>query len=105
MGKAYKPSLKTINTVLASATVRAALEARARRMAPTARATARAAGAPKAAAAITYRTGTRPGTKSPTGLKRSYARIVLTIDKDVSAELKRARLSPTKLLRRAASGT
>ncbi len=104
MAKPIKLSTKKINEIMASDAVRDALERKAARVLPRARAIAYSSEAPKLAAALETVPGTRPGTNSPTGLKRPYVRVGAVLTDEIIEEGKRARLSRVKILRRASNG-
>lgn len=95
-------STKTINDLMQSQKVRQALQAKARRILPTAKAIALSDGQTAFANALEISEGTRPGTRSPSGVKRSYARVTAQI----TDELKKAdgynKLTRPQVLRRAA---
>lgn len=63
-----------------SSDVRNALRDKADRMLPRAQREALKAGAIEFARALRVETGTRPGTKSPTGFKRPFARVIADND-------------------------
>lgn len=96
-------SRQKTNEILQSQTVRQALQAKARRILPMAKAIALSDGQSKFANALTVTDGTRPGTHSPTGLKRSYARIGAEITEDMQTE-RSYKLTRQQILRRAGSG-
>lgn len=62
--------------VLQNQEVRQALSDTARRLLPICQRLALQEGCPRFADSLRVETGTRPGTKSPTGIKRPYARVI-----------------------------
>jgi hypothetical protein len=66
---------ETIDAAAASPEVRRALREKAQRIAPRAQRLAYAAGAREFAEGIRVVEGTRPGTKSPKGIRRPFARV------------------------------
>lgn len=96
-------SMEQLNTVLQSAKVRNALEARAARALPAIKATAYSAGADKFAEALHVESGTRPGTGAKDGLKRPYARVIAVITPELRKADAGASLSRRKIMRRGAS--
>lgn len=78
------------------------VRARAERLLPSVRATAYAANAPALARELRVVTGVRPGAKARGGLKRPFARITAEITPPVRVEMRGAKLSPRKILRRGA---
>ncbi len=90
-----------IQEVAESDFVRDAIAAEARRMLPAAQRAAYNAGANAFAKSLRVETGTRPGSKSPTGLRRPYARIIGEDTDEVRDADRGAKLTPTQILRRA----
>ena len=103
MTKPVEITSATLDQVIESPRVREALHARGRLLLPRAQRIAATADAPIFGKAVRLEEGTRPGVKSPTGLKRPYARITAPLSEPVMREARRSRLSPQKILRRAAS--
>lgn len=88
---------------LAHPAVQAAVLRRAQQIFPRAQHAAYKAGRIHFADNMRVETGVRPGTKSPTGLKRPYARVISTITPEQhAADSRRAKTSRTKILRSAA---
>ena len=94
---------EAVNAALTHQTVLAALQARANQILGRARYNAYAAGRINFGDALRVETGRRPGTKSPTGLKRPYARVTATITPEQhKADSRNAKASRTKILRSSA---
>lgn len=96
------PSTDFLNEVVQSAAVRQALENRAARALPAAKAVALSSGADAFAQALHVETGTRPGTEAREGLKRSYARVTATVTPEMKRADAAAKLTRQKILRRGA---
>lgn len=103
MAKPLRLSNDKISEIMASPAVRKALENKARRIHPRARSIANGAGATAFATALRVETGTRPGARSPTGLKRPFARVIADMDDAARDADRGADLSRIKILRRASS--
>lgn len=96
---------ETMDKALASPALLKAVEERAQRQLPKAQRIAVQAGRPMFAAGLRVESGRRPGTKSPYGFKRPYARVIGPNDEGTAVRDSRtASLSPTKILRRSARG-
>lgn len=93
----------TLDQVIRSPQVRAALRAQGRILLPRAQRVAAQANAPLLGKALRMVDGTRPGTKSPTGLRRPYVRVTADLTDPILKEARQAKLSPQKIMRRAAS--
>ena len=98
-------STKTLNEVLDSQTVRAALRARGARVLPRAKAIAFSNNTPDFANALNLTEGTRPGTGAKDGLRRSYVRIGAVLTDGMDAGTGRAKLTHREILRRGAHGS
>lgn len=99
-----KITTKTLDAALHHPDVEAALRRRAGVVLPRIQALAYAAGLPALARGLKVTTGTRPGAQASAGLRRPYARVVAEKTPAIDAEARRARVSPRKIARRAASG-
>lgn len=95
-----KISDKILDDALHSPAVRGAVRARANALLPRVRAVAYSANAPALARALEVVEGTRPGSKARGGLRRPYARVEAEVTPAVRAEMRTAKLSPRKILRR-----
>lgn len=97
-------STKKLNEALQTASVKAALNDRAARLLPRAKATAYSAGAREFGDALKIERGTRPGTSAKEGMKRTFARVTV----EVTPEMKKAdigrKLSYRQILRRSSYG-
>ncbi|MGU3409115.1 hypothetical protein ACLBWP_03325 [Microbacterium sp. M1A1_1b] len=71
-------SKSTLDEAAATPVVRAALRAKAKRVLPRAQRLAYAAGAKAFGDSLRIEEGTRPGTKSPSGIKRPFVRVIAT---------------------------
>ena len=102
---AGKPKLSNakINEIMANPAVRAALRAKAARVEPRAKSLAYASGAPGLAKALEVVVGVRPGTNSPTGLRRPFARVRAEITDDIRDSDRGAKLTRRQILRRSSS--
>ncbi|MDU3736497.1 MAG: hypothetical protein E6586_08730 [Bifidobacterium scardovii] len=89
--------------VLANPGVRKALNATARRLLPIAKRIAYKEHAPDYADSLRIETGTRPGTKSPTGVKRPYARVIAGSENAAEQEFGGKNMPKRGFLRRAAA--
>lgn len=69
-------SRQTIDEIQRSSPVRSRLESKGARVLARARTLAFAEGMPEFARRLRLVTGTRPGTKSPTGIRRSFVQVV-----------------------------
>lgn len=98
-----QPNLSTekLNQAMQSPAVRAALAAKAERVLPRAKSIALQDGKRQFAQALTVRQGTRPGTGSPSGLLRSFARVEATVTEDMRKIDGYGRLTRQQILRRA----
>lgn len=101
--KKIQLSDEMFNQVMQSPTVQNRLRDKAARILPRARAIALSDGQAEFAKALEITPGIRPGTKSPTGLKRSYARVGASITPDVKKD-GYGKLSRQQVLRRASDG-
>lgn len=90
----------TIEQAMKAPKVRAALRAKADRIAARARVEAAGAGAPEAARNVAVTAGVRPGTKAG-GFRRPYARVAITTTPEQRAKDAGARLTHKQILRRA----
>lgn len=97
-------STRLLNDAMGSNKVRAALRAKANRVLPRAKAIAYSVGATEFAKALKVRDGTRPGTRSPSGFKRPYARVVAAVTPELKKKDGRTSLSRQQILRRGSSG-
>lgn len=98
-------STKALNKALQADKVTNALEARAARVLPRARALAYQAGARQFAQQLHIVSGTRPGLGAVDGLKRPYARVSAALtDEQVKAD-RGAKLTRRQILRRAGHGS
>lgn len=97
-------SLKKINQLLGSKTVTGRLAREAAIALPRAKAIAYSAGAYGTAENLKIRTGTRPGSSSRYGFKRTYARLVIDRTKEVRRRDRGSRLARRQILRRAIRG-
>lgn len=97
-------STRLINQAMGSNKVHAALKAKADRVLPRAKAIAYSVGASEFADALEVREGTRPGTNSPSGFKRPYARVVATVTPELKKKDGRTSLTRQQILRRGSSG-
>lgn len=84
-----------------SAEVRRALRDKAERVLPRAQRLAYAAGAKAFGDSLRVEEGTRPGTKSPTGIKRPYARVIATSADATAQEYGDVGVNKQAILRRA----
>lgn len=91
----------TVQAAAQTATVRAALRAKAARMLPRAQRTAYEAGAPGFAEALRLEEGVRPGTKAD-GFQRPFARLTAEVTDDMEKRDGGAKLTRTMILRRSA---
>ncbi len=89
--------------VLASPDVRKALDDKAKRLAPIVRRIALKEGDERYAASVRVEQGTRPGVRSPTHLKRPYARVVIGDETALEKEYGSIRYPKKGFLRRAVS--
>lgn len=96
-------SVEKLNEAMQSGEVRRALEARAARALPRTKALALSVGAVEFAKALRVSTGTRPGSGSREGLRRTYARITAEITPTMDKG-KRLKMSRREILRRGAIG-
>ena len=88
--------------VLRNPEVRKALNATARRLAPIVRRIAYQEGDPSYAESVRIEQGVRPGTKSPTGIRRPYSRVAIGDEHAAEKEWGDGRYYPKKgFLRRA----
>lgn len=97
-------SSKKFNEVLQNKKVREALKNKADRVLPRSKAIAYSLGASGFAEALHVVEGTRPGTRSPSGLKRPYARVVATVTPQLKRTDGRTSLTRTQILRRGSLG-
>ena len=92
--------------VLSNPAVTSALNAKARRLAPTVKRIALKEGDQRYAESVRVTQGRRPGTKSPTHLRRPYARVIIGDEHADAKEYGDGRIYPKKgFLRRAISET
>lgn len=98
-------STKKVNQILQTQTVRKALNDRAARALPRARAIAYQAGATEFAKQLKVVQGTRPGTAAKAGLQRSYARVQATMTDEQKKRDRAAKITRRQILRRAGSGS
>lgn len=89
-----------IDQIQRSSPVTNALEAKAARMLPRAQRNAINAGLPKFARSLRIERGVRPGTKSPTGLKRQFVRIIATSEDAADYERGNRGVTRAAVLRR-----
>ena len=101
--KKMEISSKLLNQAMQSPSVQAALRNKAARVLPRAKAIALSDNQPGFAEAIVLTQAERPGTKSPTGLKRPYARIGAVITPEVKDDGYN-KLTRSQILKRASSG-
>jgi hypothetical protein len=95
-------SKRTLDEAAASPAVRAALRAKAKRVLPRAQRLAYAAGAKEFGDSLRIEEGTRPGTKSPSGIKRAYVRIIATSEDATAREHGDVGVPKQAILRRSA---
>lgn len=103
-----KPTIQVSNewiqrNILPNPQVRKALNATARRLLPIVRRIAYQEHAPDYADSVRIETGTRPGAKSPTGVKRPYARVIAGDETAEAREFGGQGMPKQGFLRRAAS--
>lgn len=96
-------STEKLNEALQQPGVRKALNARAQRILPTARAVALSVGAKAFSDALRVETGTRPGAKANEGLRRPYARVTAEVTPEMKRADGRTKLTRQQILRRGAS--
>lgn len=103
---AKKPTISTrlLNEAMGKPKVRAALKAKADRILPTSRAIAHSVGANEFAKELHVEEGTRPGTRSPSGFQRPYARVVAKVTPEMKKKDGRTSLSRQQILRRGSNG-
>lgn len=95
----------TLQKALDAATVRAALDDRARRFLAAAQREAHAAGRHNLARRMELDPGVRPGVKARRGLKRPYTRIIAHLTEgELIDDARTAKATPSQILRRAARG-
>lgn len=97
-------STRILNEAMGKPKVRAALKAKADRMLPTAKAVALSVGATEFADALRIAEGTRPGTNSPSGFKRPFARVIADVTPEMKKKDGRTQLTRQQILRRSAGG-
>lgn len=95
-----KISDRTLDAALHHPAVLADVRARAGALLPRIRAIAYSANAPALARELEVVTGIRPGSKATKGIRRPYARVTATLTPAVRAEMRVAKLSPRKIMRR-----
>lgn len=96
---------KTYDQALGAASVQAAVDRRARSVLLVAKTQAYAAGRVHMGDVLRVESGRRPGTKSRFGGRRPYGRVIAELSATQQIEDNRAaKLSRTKILRRAARG-
>ncbi|RZU61741.1 hypothetical protein [Zhihengliuella halotolerans] len=96
-------SVKKLNAAMDTPAVRAAARAKAERILPRARAIALTAGATAFAEQLKIAEGVRSGGKSPSGLERSYARVVADMPDKLRSRDFNAKLTRRQILRRASN--
>lgn len=100
-----KVTQKTYDQALAADVVRAGVDRRARMALLVAKTNAYAAGRKNMGDALRLESGRRPGAKTSHGGQRPYGRVVAELTEEEQAQDDRsAKLSRTKILRRAARG-
>lgn len=97
-------SMKKLNEVVQSPSVVKRLENRAAATLHRTRAIALRAGATGFARALRVTTGTRPGTRARSGLKRTYARVGAPVNRSIQLTDSRSTLSRRQILRRGSRG-
>lgn len=97
-------STQMLNKAMQSPKVRKALEAKAQRVLPRAKAIALADGQKAFAQALKVTEGTRPGLRSPIGFKRPYARVGASVTPEIKKADGYKGLTRSQVLRRASDG-
>ncbi|MBM6622669.1 hypothetical protein JTF08_13720 [Micrococcaceae bacterium RIT802] len=103
MAAKLKLSAEKINEMMGSPAVRKAVAAKAARVLPRAKSLAYSSGADGTGKALEVIEGVRPGTKSPSGLRRPYARIRVEVTDEVREQDRGSKLSRRQILRRSSS--
>ena len=94
---------EAVNAALTHPAIAAAVASRAQQVLGRARYEAYKAGRINFGDALRVEAGNRPGTKSPRGIKRPYARVTATITPEQhEADSRKAKASRTEILRRSA---
>lgn len=101
MAKKPEISIATLNQAIQNAAVRQVLTNRAALMLPRARQEAAKAGRTRLAKALRIEHGTRPGSKSASGIKRPYVRLMADYPEEDQAADSRAKLTTREIMRRA----
>lgn len=93
-------SQETLNQAMQSPKVRAALDAKAERILPRAKSNALRDGKRRFARALRISQGTRPGTGSPSGIQRSFARVGAEVTEEMRKIDGYGKLTRQQILRR-----
>lgn len=102
VAKPMRVSPELIEAAMNNPAVRAALKAKAERIAPRAQRVAAAAGAVEFGRALHVTEGVRPGTKAEGGVKRPYARVEADLTEEQRIADAGATLTRNQILRRSA---
>ncbi|MFT8640092.1 hypothetical protein [Bifidobacterium sp.] len=103
MGFLYTPDEEIINQAAQSESVRKALNDEAQRLLPIAQRIAYAEHATQFGDSLHVEAGTRPGTKSVSGIRRPYARVIANSEDAEAQEWGTSQKAKTAILARAVS--